>query len=253
MKISKLKFNVDMRDEQSTAMQISTILKDLAYKSSNLNSVAEIYKIDKSMLDTKGSLEYITQQVRNKNQSTAYYLERKINELKQEINKIQDTYLEDVGKVLDLDFEDEREAFCYLQFIPMNEINFQYQNINLECKDSARDMLRELLILETKIYIIRRFKQIIPAHYYFDYEGSNRMWMFAEFCVDAVVSNSNLNKYIPNPAYKFFYSLKIDGVNVLEAFRQLFPKISLAQFLVQVFSFVRDNYNTIAEFKNYLY
>lgn len=253
MKISKLKFHVALRDEQSTALQILTILRDMAYKSGDLKAVAEIYKIDTTLINDKKVLNYVTQQVQNKNQSTAFYLERKITELQQEIDKIQPTYLEDIRKALDIEFDDEREAFCYLQFIPMNEINLKYQNIMLECKDSVREMLRDLLILETKIYIIKRFMQIIPVHYHYEYEGANRMWMFAEFCVDAVVSNSNLNKYIPNPAYKFFYSLKIDGVNVLDAFRQLFPKISLAQFLVQVYSFVRDNYNTIAEFKNYLF
>lgn len=252
MSINELKFNIKLRDSLSTALHIDVILKQLGYKASSVSNVGEIYQIDKDLLWKNKAVEYIAQQVENKNNSKEYYLSCKIEELQCEVDRIHNNFCDIISNVLQIKFKNKKETYCYLQFIPMNEIDFKNELIYLECKDSVREMFRSLLILETKIYIIKKFMEIIPVHYTFEYEGKNRAWMFAEFCIDAVVYNSGLNEFIPNPAYSFFYSLKINGVNVLDSFRQLFPKISLAEFLVQVYAFVRDNYDTIAEFKNYL-
>lgn len=253
MSIDKLKVNVRLRDEVSTALQVNVILKNLGYKSSALSVVEDIYKIDKTLLWENKSLEYIAQQILNKNNSMESYLSQKIEEVQKEIDRLQPTFWNDIGEVLDIKFNGEKETYCYVHLIPINEVYFNEQSITLECKNTIDEMVRNLLILQTKIYIIKKFMEIVPVHYTFEYEGANRAWMFAEFCVDAVVSNSNLNNYIPNPAYKYFYSLKIRGVNVLNSFRELFGKISLGEFFVQVYAFVRDNRDIITQFKNYLY
>lgn len=252
MNINKLKYNFGIREEKSTAMHIAVILNNLDYKSSNLRSVGEVYGVDKNLPDIQ-YVEYLEEKIRLKNSANINQLESSIEFIKKEMEEIYSQFLSDMGDALEIDFQDDKQTYCYLHFVPMNEINYQTGAIYLQYLNDTKEMVRNFLIMITKYYILTKFRDLQPLNISLEYESGNKMCMFVELCIDAVVSNSNLKNYIPNPAYKYFYSLKIGNVNVLDSFRKLYKQITLNDFFGQVYIFVRDNYFIIQEFKNYLY
>lgn len=252
MNINKLRYNLGIRDEKSTAMHIAVVLKNLDYKSNSLCSISEIYGVDKNLPEIQ-YVEYLEERVKTKNSENMQKILETIELMKKDIEENYDDFLRDMGEALDIDFQDNEQTYCYLHFIPMNEINFENGVIYLQCQKDIKEVIRNFQIMITKYYILKKFCELEPLNMNLEYEPNNKTCMFVELCIDAIVSNSNLKKYIPNPAYKYFYSLKLGNVNVLDSFRRLYPQISLDDFFGQVYMFVRDNYSKIQQFKSYLY
>ena len=87
----------------------------------------------------------------------------------------------------------------------------------------------------------------------YDFDAHNKVWLFADIAVDIVFDSTDLREICSKPSYKYFYSLKINGVNIMDEFRKLYKIISLEDFFISVYMFVHKNYQILSKFKNYLY
>lgn len=76
-----------------------------------------------------------------------------------------------------------------------------------------------------------------------EYNAPSETWLLSEIVIDAIIKETELKKYCSEdkPAYKHFYDIQIDGVNVMEHFRGLFNSGDINKFMVEGYRYVMEN------------
>ena len=67
--------------------------------------------------------------------------------------------------------------------------------------------------------------------------------MISEIVIDAIIKETELKKYCSEkqPAYKNFYDIQIDDVNVMAYFRNLFNSCDIHKFMSEGYRYVVEN------------
>ena len=249
--MNKFDYCFKISDEREVALKLLGIYKDLAYKGIDKNKVFQEYVI----IDNSAHLNDVAEDIKiihKQNEGKMQIICEKLNEKWQ---NYKDEYIEVLSKNLGIKFDmsKTKHTYCYLHLLPIDEINMKDNIICLNCNKSIEEHFKTFIIMLTKAILLDRSDYINKFKFDDAYDYKNKIWMFAEIALDAIFKNSDLIKICENPSYKYLYSLKIDGVNVMEQFRVLYTKISLDDFFTSIYMFVHKNYQVLLKFKNYLY
>lgn len=252
MEINKINYYFKERDAVDVACQIRAIDKDLAYKELDKGKVFLAYKIDEA---GECKLENITEKVKAVHGQKCDIINEIYSQLQQKWEQCKDDYFNILEKDLNIkvDRSEISNYYAFLHLVPIDEINIESNSIYLNCDKSIDEIFQTFIIMLTKLIVVKVWKNSNKWVVDTTYSAQNKLWLFVEIAIDAIFANSGLNKFCDSPTYKYFYSIKIDGVNIMEQFRKLYGKISLLDFLDTVYMFVRENYKIILKFKNYLY
>lgn len=76
-----------------------------------------------------------------------------------------------------------------------------------------------------------------------EFNAPSATWLLSEIVIDAIIKETELKKYCSEkqPAYKHFYDVQIDGVNVMEYFGNLFNSCDIREFMTEGYMYVVEN------------
>jgi len=250
MKMNRINYYFKPRDVESIAYELKAICDGIAYNEIDKNKALLSYNlIDVNNLKLSNILESVQTVIDVNYDNIKYKCER----LQEQWEGYKDKYFEYLENVLNIKIDEARISnyYCYLHYLPINEINLENNSIFLDC--NHEEIFKTFIVMLTKLIIANIWCDKNDWAFSIEFETKNKLWMFIEIAVDSIFAHSNLRQICDYPSYKYFYSIKIDGVNIMEKFRILFTKISLLDFLEEVYLFVREHYTEILKFKNYLY
>jgi len=177
-----------------------------------------------------------------------------INSLMQKWNNECEEISKCICDSMQLNFDELNISFdCRLHFAGINKIDYKKNIIYLDCNNPINEIFEKLIIMISKIVLFQKF--VTMQKYEFDttYVASNKILMFLEIAIDAIINGSELIKICSNPSYKYFYNININGINIMKEFRKLYAMVPIDAYLTHVYMFVRRYQKTFANFKTYLY
>ncbi len=76
-----------------------------------------------------------------------------------------------------------------------------------------------------------------------EFNAPSATWLLSEIVIDAIIKETELKKYCSEKqlAYKHFYDIHIDGVNVMEYFGNLFNSCDIREFMSEGYRYVVEN------------
>lgn len=255
MKMCEFDYYFKMRSAKEVAFQMSVIYKNLGYSEIDKNKAFQTYGITIKDMDNREGIDAIINIVDAKHTEKSEKILELCRQLKERWLNYREEYLKILSKALDIEFDKEAVdyTYCYLHFLPINEIDIQQNIIFLDCNKDIDELFNNFIIMLTKAILLDRWHYFNKWKTDYEYDKSNKVWLFADIAVDAIFYNSPLNTISRNPSYKYFYSLKINGVNIMEEFRKLYKMICLEDFFTSINMFIYKNYEILSKFKNYLY
>lgn len=250
--MNKVDYYFKLRDAREVASQLQNINKGLEYKYLDKKKALSCYSIG---IGAEYNLNDLFEKVEQIHQQNFIMINQKGDCLNKKWQEHKDEYFKYLEEVLGVEFQSIQAINCcpYLHILPINEIDFKGNTIYLDCNRDEVDIFRTFIVMLTKLIVLKVWQNKVKWDFDTKYDAQNKVWLFAEIAIDAIFCNSKLTKFCSRPSYKYFYSIKIDGVNIMEEFRKLFGKIELLDFLDIVYIFVDKNYKSILKFKNYLY
>lgn len=184
------------------------------------------------------------------------------NEMQNILKKLQDkwiSYEDEYFKLIKqilglegLEYDNRSKCTCYLRLLPINEIAFEDNTLFVGYNKNVEILFAKFVTLLTKTLILDKWRQFNDWEWDYEYREDNKIWMFVEIAIDAIFANSVLKKISTTPSYNYLYELRINDINIMSRFRELYNKISLQDFLNEVFVFVTQNYEALSKFRKFL-
>lgn len=255
MNICEFNYLFNIRSAHETGLHIGVISKNLGYTNIHKEKVYKAYNIEQQDVDSLSYVKDITSKVEVVHNKEIERMSNMCQQLQLKWNNFKKQYFNCLEKGLGIEFSKDEiyNTYCYLHLLPINEINFQNNIIYLNCNDDIDEVFKNFIVMVTKAILLDRCGDLKSWQTNYEFEAQNKVWMFAEIAVDSIFANTELSSFCPNPSYKYFYSLKIDGVNFMNEFRKLHKLVSWDDFCNSVYMFVYKHYKSILQFKNYLY
>jgi len=231
------------------------ICKSLGYNQIDKTAIIKLFKLTEQDLNNDLYLHNIMLKVKQLHEQESKRIKELCEQLQQKWDNYRDKYFLILNKVFDItiDTNAQTHTYCYLQLLPINEVDLKNNIIYLDCNKDIEEIFKTFIIMLTKLILINRWNYTNNWNFNTDFDVKNKIWMFAEIAIDAIFANSDLADITTKPAYKYFYSLNIQNVNTMDKFKNLYPTVQLDEFFTQVYLYVHENYQTLLQFKNYLY
>jgi hypothetical protein len=231
------------------------IYNNLGYSKIDKNKISKIFGLSEQDIVSEDYLHIITSKAEQVYDKNIIEINDKCKQLQQKWEDYQDKYFKVLKDIFDIDinYNIKTYTYCYLQMLPINEIDLKDNIIYLDCNKDVDELFNNFIIMLTKAILIDRWNDVNHWDFNTDFDVKNKIWMFAEISIDAIFAHSELALLTNTPSYKYLYSLKVKGNNVMDGFRALYEQITLDEFFTEVYMFVHDNYQTISQFQHYLY
>lgn len=255
MEMEKFDYNFRMRNSNEVAVNLAAIYNEVAYAQFDKTKLNDIFKTSKQDTLKPNYIKYFEQIVNDLNNNHNTELNQIINYLNQRWQDFKHKYYEIVKRVFDIQFNNEivNNLYCELQFLPINEISVSDGAIYLNCNQSNEQIFTKFIIMLTKLILLHSWNNYNNWKFNTDFDISNKIFMFADIAVDAIFHNTELNQVCDNPSYKYFYNLNYQNVNMMKQFREMYKNMDVNKFLDEVYLFVYNNYQSLIQFKHYLY
>lgn len=251
MKKSKVEFRFVARNYNDVALQLIGIFKNIAYTELDKNKIAQLCNLE---IGKELHQNEIIKSIEETNQAQGVKIDTIIAELELFWNENKHGLLSCIYELLDINIPSSEcyDICCQLHMLPFNEIDYDNKSIHLNYNQDINLVIKDFVIMLVKSLLLFKLETLIGRGN-FSYNPKNRIWMVIEIAIDALFVNSELIKWSERPSYSYFYNLIINNVNVMEKFRKLYKLIKIEDFLANIYAFVRDNYDVLIKFKNYLY
>ncbi|MBO5910269.1 MAG: hypothetical protein J6Q15_02035 [Clostridia bacterium] len=248
MDIDKVKCNFNIRQLSETEQDIRNIFNNTTLVGVNKENILKYLRAESVVNNTDEIIQLIKRNY-NKEQNI---IEIKCKLLNERWEHYGNQIFDDLNSQLDL-IDKPFDYICKLHLLPLNIIDYENNTIYLNCNDDVDELFKTSVIMLSNIILLQKYIQLQRYKFNTTFTNQNKVWMFVEIAVDALFANSGLYELYGCPSYKYFYNLQINNVNIMEQFRKLYKYIPLNDFLDKVYKFVRENYETISKFKNFLY
>ena len=255
MKTFKPKYRFAIRDIASTTINLAAIYSGLAYTHANKKQILDAYGICEQELDRQEYIHTITKAVQLSHDKQGPAMHNICKQLENMWLQYQDEFFNNISKGLDIQFVEKPDCYanCQLHLMPINEASIDDMTIWLDCSKDIDEIFVSFVIMAAKLLLLDRWRGRCDHVFPYDFEATNKTWLFAEIAIDAIFANTDLHKISENPSYKYLYSVKIDNINFMQKFRRLYQLVDIDDFFDNVYMFVHSNYESLSKFKNYLY
>lgn len=255
MKIDKFNYYFKVRPYKDVALNLGVIYKDLGYFKIDKNKISQIYGLTEQDINHKNYLQNFEEKVKILCDNNNDKLAGKCLQLQRMWNDYCIEYFDIISKVFEIEIVKDVtfNTYCYLQHLPINQVDLNNNVIYLDCNKEVTELFKNFIIMLTKLILLKRWNDYNDWKFNTDFEINNKVWIFADIAIDAIFINSDLVKICSNPSYKYFYSLRVEGVNTIEHFRKIYKQKTLDEFFTELYIFIRKNYQRFLKFKHYLY
>lgn len=157
---------------------------------------------------------------------------------------------EELSKIFDCDWYGDRQFICLLGIEPIPYFDYYSRTITLPISYDFSKDVSELVGYIIKSVLISKLWGSDASFVDLTYSKHNLRWIMADIVADAIVFNSRLNELNILPAYKYYYTLEIDGNNPMDKFRKTYGDMQIYEFSKHVLKFVKDNRGVFRQFSN---
>lgn len=255
MNMEEFDYHFKVRSIKDEALNLSAIYKGVAYSKFDKSELAEIYNISNRDVNDINFLQTITNAVADIHNREKDNMDTLCRQLQLKWSTYRKQYLKIISKEFGIVFNKNviNHIYCYLQQLPINEVDLKDNTIYLNCNQSLDEMFTNFIVMLTKIMLLYKWNSFNHWEYNTDFDVKNKIFMFVDIAVDAVFANSELCEISSRPSYRYFYNLNVENQNVMDKFRGLYTQMTLENFFTEVYMFVYINYQTLQQFKHYLY
>lgn len=253
--MEKFDYHFRIRNFKDVAINLSAIYKKVAYKQFDKTQLENILKATNPDDLKSNNIQHFSNIIKELNKSHSEQLNNSINYLNHRWREYKETYYEIVKQLFDINFNEDvvNNLYCELQVLPINEICVEDGAVYLNCNQSNDQMFVKFIIMLTKLILLQTWRGYNNWEFNTNFDVDNKIFMFADIAIDAIFHNSDLRRVSNTPSYKYFYNLNYQNVNMMERFRQVYKNMELNNFLDEVYLFVYNNYQSLMQFKHYLY
>lgn len=235
----------------------------------NHTIIFKVKALSDTLDDCKKRMEYSTNQyernqiseILNEAKSDFDGLSRKYANLKPEalaLAKRLEKYWEDnkkliseeLSKIFDCDWYGDRQFICLLGIESIPYFDYYNRTITLPISYDFSKGVAELVGYIIKSVLISKLWGSDASFVDLTYSKHNLRWIMADIVADAIVFNSRLDELKILPAYKYYYTLEIDGNNPIDEFRKTYHDMQICDFSKRVLKFVKDNRGVFRQFSN---
>ncbi len=250
MEINKINYHFIVRDVEDTALQLLAINKNVSCPDINRTKITQALGVKFDMCQT---LQEMIRIIKPSVDSCEDAFKTKALQLEYKWDKAKYKVFQEVSAILDFKQSDSvsYNIYCKLHNLPINELRHNGE-IYLDGNETIDELFEQFVIQVIKHLVLIKLEILIGRGHY-KFETTNKVAMFLDIVIDAIFANGDLSAISKDPSYKYFYSLKIKGVNVMQKFRELYKLIPIEDLFQQVYEFVYYNHKTLLNFKSYLY
>ena len=255
MEMNEFDYHFKVRTVRDVTLNLGVIYKNLGYIKFDKNKISKLFGLTEQDIEGDDYLHKIMSKVEMIYEKTHEQTTNICKQLQQKWEEYRDKYFIILKNIFDIDINRDikMHTYCYLQMLPINEVDLKDNVIYLDCNKDIDDIFKTFIIILTKAILIDRWNDVNHWDFNTDFDVKNKILMFAEIAIDAVFTCSELSLISNKPSYKYLYSLKVEGNNIMDGFRKLYTQISLDEFFTEVYMFVHNNYQTMLQFQHYLY
>ena len=248
-------YHFKIRNSYDVAINLAAIYKDVEYKQFDKTQLNNIFKTSHNDVLKNNYLQFFSQVVKGLNDNNIQQLNETLTYLNQRWQGYKKIYYDIIKQVFDIQFNEDvvNNLYCELQFLPINEICVEDGAIYLNCNQTNEQMFVSFIIMLTKLILLKSWKDYNKWEFNTKFDVDNKIFMFADIAVDAIFHNSELHKVCDRPSYMYFYNINYQNVNMMEGFRQMYKNMDVNKFLDELYLFVYNNYQSLIQFKRYLY
>ncbi|MGN1227141.1 MAG: hypothetical protein ACI4TX_00695 [Christensenellales bacterium] len=166
-----------------------------------------------------------------------------LDELCKKVDENYQFVLDEFSRIFGVGYKDEQE---YKVCIGVSQICPRYLSdysfdvcLNHSIDDNFETILHEL----THFYWFDKITKLYPNIKKSEFEQPHLTWLLSEIVVDAILKNSNFNKFLVyKPAYNYFYEVDFNGKNMMDLFSDMYKKSKdMEEFIVASTEFVNGN------------
>lgn len=255
MQMNKIDYHFKVRNAKDVALNLGVIYRNLGYSKINKAEITKIYNICEQDIVNDYCLNDVVCRVENAHFQQKDRLDNMCKQLKCKWVDYQAKYFKILSEVFDIELNNAEinHIYCYLHLLPINEVDLLDNIIYLNANQSIDEVFKSFIIMLTKALLLRRWNSVNDWDFNTEFDYKNKIWMFAELAIDPIFACSELSDITNKPSYKYFYDINIEGENIMQKFRDMYNRLPLDEFFTEVYMFVHNNYQTLLQFKNYLY
>ena len=242
MKVNfKRKNEFDDYSSIATFFSNNNISRVQSYISNNLNfDLSYLCNLDFDM-----KIDYIYKKLHKEYLEVSPIIDNKIIEVNTLWNLVCDDIFSILSKEFDLILTSNRVISAEFTLNVVCPRDIDRWSFDINYRKSNDDII--LVCIHEIIHFIwfEKWKYIFPDNNDFNFDTPSLSWLFSEIAIDAIMKESDLNKYccVDKPAYKHFYNTYIDEVEIMEFFRQLYKDNSMDEFMSKGYEFIVENEN----------
>lgn len=92
-----------------------------------------------------------------------------------------------------------------------------------------------------------KWKELFKSWKIEEFESPHIIWHLSEIAIDPILNNSEIQKVYKHnfKAYKNFYSINIDGKNLMETIRDIYNENTIENAIIKSYEFILRNRNNI--------
>lgn len=159
--------------------------------------------------------------------------------------------MEELQTTLNCNNLNSKQFLCFFDASPYMMVDYNNSTLSLSSSNSYCENLNTFLSFLVKFAVINKLWQGDIVKIDLTYSKDSAYWIMADFVADAICYHSNIDCLKIAPAYKYYYSLVINGENVVEKFRRDYLEMPIVDFIRMVLEFVRDNFPIFKQFCNH--
>lgn len=176
-------------------------------------------------------------------------MEKKINNLQEIFDKVNDRLLLALANVHETKWSDSQsEIVCYVGYVPVCPRNIKTKEFYV-CCDSSNENILSTAVHEMGHFILyEKWKKIYGPAKDEDLPCPSPRWFLEEIVVDPLLNDARIQEVVPfkQKAYPQFYTYTIEGISIIDHIKNIYEASkNIEEFIKTSFAFIVNNIEEI--------
>ncbi len=137
-------------------------------------------------------------------------------------DKVNDSIMEDLGRVLEVELPSDKEITCRLCLLPVCSRDIEGKTFDINYGTNEETLIETGIHEICHMFYFEKWKEIYPDYKEEEFDNPHIAWYLSEAMIDPLINNETFRKYTNGHlgAYSVFYETIIDGKSVIETLRE---------------------------------
>ena len=175
--------------------------------------------------------------------------ERIINEYIEIWNQYNDLFMKNLSEVLNIDWSIQFENIK----VKVGDIPVFPRDLENNCfyigEMNKENLIKTIMHECCHFLYFEKWKQIFKNWKLEEFDSPHIIWYLSEMAIDPILNNSKIQEVyqIDFKAYQSFYSIMVDGKNLMEIIKDIYSKNEIDEAIIKTYDFVVKNENIIKQ------